>query len=382
MRVLGRILIILVLVTALGAGFEQWYTSQNQYSNHWIDEFFHTIKGNPVTKVEAKPPQMSRQKEGPTAKVKVFPLKQDKIEDAITTYGMVIATPGESSSFSVPFESLVRKVFITVGQVVEAGAQLIEVVPSPETQFQLEKAKSQFNLAKNQLDLMRKRIKMQLATRQNLLNAEQQLQISELRLKNLQNRNSGVPYKLFAKSSSVVSQVMVRQGQILPAGAILLETIDQNKISVQVGIEIEDIAYLKTGQKVRLYPVNAPDGHFIKGHIRMISQRVDPKTRLTNVLIMPEPGTRMLLNQYVRGEIAIKSHQSLVIPRSAVLPEDDHYILYLIKDNHAIKRKVTIGLDNDRVFEVFGEGLSAGLQVVVVGNSQLQDGMAVEIESN
>jgi membrane fusion protein, multidrug efflux system len=382
MKILGRILVVLFLVTVLGAGFGRWYTSQNQYSNHWVDEFLHTIKSKPITKIEAESPQINRKEEGPTAKVKVVLLKRGKIEDTVTTFGVVIATPGESSSFSVPFECLVRKVFITVGQVVEAGTRLMEVGPSPETRFQLDKAKSQFNLAKSQLKLMRKRIKMQLATRQNLLNAEQQLQISELRLKNLQSRSSGNPYKLFAKTSGVVSQIMVRQGQILPAGAILLETIDQNKISVQLGIEIEDVTYLKTGQKVRLYPVNAPDGHFIKGHIRLISQRVNPKTRLTNVLVTPEPGTRMLLNQYVRGEIAIKSHQSLIIPRNAVLPEGDHYILYLIKDNHAIKRKVAVGLDNDRMFEIFGEGLSEGLQVVIVGNSQLQDGMTVEVESN
>ncbi|MFQ5674115.1 MAG: efflux RND transporter periplasmic adaptor subunit [Nitrospinales bacterium] len=373
---------MVVLAVVLGAGFDHWYTSQDQYSNRWLDGIFRAIEGKPTVKVEAESSQPGKKKREPTAKVKVVTLKRGKIEDAITAYGVVIATPGESNSFSVPFECRVWKVFITVGQVVEADDPLMEVGPSPETQFQLDKAKSQFHLAKSQLKIMRKRIKMQLATRQNLLSAEQQLQISELRLKNLQSRSSGDSYKLFAKASGVVSQIMVRQGQILPAGAILLQTIDQSKISVQLGIEIEDIIHLQTGQEVRLYPVNAADGHFVKGYIRLISQHVNPKTRLANVLVSPESGTRMLLNEYVRGEIVIEAHQSLIIPRGAVLPEGDHHILYLIKGNRATKRKATIGLDNDRMFEVFGEGLSEGMEVVVVGNSQLQDGMAVEVESN
>ena len=258
----------------------------------------------------------------------------------------------------------------------------MEVEPSPETQFQLDQAKSQFKLAKSQLGIMRKRIKMQLATRQNLLNAEQQLQISELRLKNLQSRSNGDPFKILSKASGVVSQIIVKQGQILPAGAILLETIDQNKISVQLGIEIEDVSHLKIGQEVRLYSVNAPDGHFVKSHVWLISQHINPKTRLINILVKPEAGVRMSLNEYMRGEIVIESHQSLVVPRSAVLPEDGYYVLYLVKEGHAIKRKVNIGLDNDQMFEIFGEDLSEGLEVVVVGNSQLQDGMMVEIESN
>ncbi len=381
MKVLGCILVVLLSVMS-GAGFERWYTSQDQYSNQWLDKIFQAIEGDPIIKVETESPQPGKQLEGPIAKVQVVSLKRGKIEDMTSTYGVVIATPGESNNFSVPFECRVRKVFITVGQVVEPNTPLMEVEPSPETQFQLDQAKSQFKLAKSQLGIMRKRIKMQLATRQNLLNAEQQLQISELRLKNLQSRSNGDPFKILSKASGVVSQIIVKQGQILPAGAILLETIDQNKISVQLGIEIEDVSHLKIGQEVRLYSVNAPDGHFVKSHVWLISQHINPKTRLINILVKPEAGVRMSLNEYMRGEIVIESHQSLVVPRSAVLPEDGYYVLYLVKEGHAIKRKVNIGLDNDQMFEIFGEDLSEGLEVVVVGNSQLQDGMMVEIESN
>ena len=47
-----------------------------------------------------------------------------------------------------------------------------------------------------------------------------------------------------------------------------------------------------------------------------------------------------MLNEYVRGEIVIAAEDSLVAPRSAVLPEEDHYVLFTVEQDRAVKHTV------------------------------------------
>jgi hypothetical protein len=69
----------------------------------------------------------------------------------------------------------------------------------------------------------------------------------------------------------------------------------------------------------------------------------------------------------------------LIVPRDAVLPEEGgEYVLYTVKDDHAVKRTVRVGLDDGRDVQVIGEDLKEGELVVVSGNYELEDQMSVK----
>jgi multidrug efflux pump subunit AcrA (membrane-fusion protein) len=70
----------------------------------------------------------------------------------------------------------------------------------------------------------------------------------------------------------------------------------------------------------------------------------------------------------------------MVVPSNAVLPEDDHYVLFIVQNGRALKRIVTPGLENHTRIEVAGKGLNLGDLVVDIGNYELEDGMAVQAE--
>ena len=314
------------------------------------------------------------------AKIGVTTLHRDQITETIAAYGTVVAAPGETETFSVPFECRVRKVLVTAGLAIAQDTALLEIEPSPDTALQLAEARSEQDSAGNALQLVEQRVAMKLATRQDLLQAQQRLHDAQLRLTSLKDRGIDGTRTIRATASGVVSRIAVQPGAIVPAGMALVETIGQDQITVRIGVEDEDVVHLEPGQVVHILPVNAADGRAVDGQIHLITHQVNPQTRLVDVFVSSAAGARLLLNEYVEARIAIAAHDALVVPRAAVLPEDGQYVLYTVADGRAVRHVVTIGVENATEMEVAGDGLQEGQAVVVVGNSELNDGMAVATE--
>ncbi len=125
------------------------------------------------------------------------------------------------------------------------------------------------------------------------------------------------------------------------------------------------------------YQVQLPAAKPIEGHVRLITQRVDPETRLVDVYVTLPNDTHLMLDAYLRVELKTLAHETLVAPRGAVLPTGDGNVLFTVKDNHAVRHVVQIGIQSGRDTEVIANDLKPGDEVVVRGNYELSDGMAV-----
>ena len=88
----------------------------------------------------------------------------------------------------------------------------------------------------------------------------------------------------------------------------------------------------------------------------------------------------MPLDGYVRGELMIAGADGLVVPRSAVLPDDEGFSMFTVDQGKAVEHKVSIAGEDDQSAEITGEGLAEGQAVVAVGNMELEDGMSVKVE--
>jgi multidrug efflux pump subunit AcrA (membrane-fusion protein) len=109
---------------------------------------------------------------------------------------------------------------------------------------------------------------------------------------------------------------------------------------------------------------------------------VDPATRLVDVIVTPSPDSKLLLESFVSGRMGKPSSSAdgLLVPREAVLPDEDGgFTLFTIKDGHAVKHSVKVGIENDREAIVESNDLKEGDIVATVGNYELQDGMAVQL---
>jgi len=320
------------------------------------------------------------EEQGPVASVQVTELQRKRIEETLDIYGVVIVAPGKSQTFSVPFECRVQKVLVTEGQRVSAKTPLLIVEPSPDTELKYNEVKNQLNTARDQLKLTQNLVDLKLATRQDLATAEAEVHSLELKVKSYRNRGVDGARKIRSDEGGLVSIVHVQQGEIVPAGNVLLETVGEDDIQAQLGVESEDIGHMSENQKVLLHPVNMPGDSSISALITRVTHRVNPDTRLIDIYASPDQGGRLLLHDYVLGEIVVASAEALVAPRAAVLPEEGGYVLYTVEQGRARIHRVRIGLENRDGYEVIGADLHPGQQVVVVGNLELTDGMQVNVE--
>lgn len=314
-----------------------------------------------------------------TAQVKVAAIASTRITATAIAYGSVVARPGKSSTLSLPFECIVHHVLVAPGESVANGQPALEIAPSPATRLRIGQAKAALAAADEELQQTRARYDLKFATNQDLSQARKAADTARLEWENL----AGIENQtlVVAELPAIVGKVSVQDGQFVPAGQPLVELVPHDQIEVKFGVEPGDESYLKSGDTVKLFRVGNAPTPAIDGKIRLVTHRISPDTQLVDVYVTPPPGTSLLLDDYFRGELNTASSVGLVVPRAAVLPEGDTNVLFTVNNGHAVRHAVQVGLKTAQQVEVGGSGLQAGQPIVVIGNHELSDGMAVTLAS-
>jgi hypothetical protein len=97
-------------------------------------------------------------------------------------------------------------------------------------------------------------------------------------------------------------------------------------------------------------------------------------------MVLLPPGVRLLLDSFVVAKMPRISATGLVVPREAVLPGEDGSTLFTVKDGKAVKHKVKVGIENDEQVQIIADDVAEGDLAVIVGNYELEDGMAVKVQ--
>lgn len=334
-------------------------------------------RSDPISQDASVPPK-AQPSDGPVASVKTAPIKKGTVAEDITVYGTIVPAAGAVQTVSVSFESRIRRVLATEGQKVSRGDALLEIEPSPDSSLQIQQARNDYESAKQALQHMQQRFDLKLATKDQLLQTRQALEQAQAKLESMRRRGIDGLRTIHADVAGLISKVSVQEGAIVPAGSPMIEMVAQNRLEVRLGVEPEDIDKVKLGQEVSLTRVNIPRSDRVTGRIRKISRAANATTRLVEVFVDLPSSSRFLLGEYILGRITVASTQGLIMPRSAVLPQEDHYVVFTVKDNRAKKHTVRIGLQNEREVEVIAPDLQPGDPVVTLGNHELKDGMAVK----
>ena len=315
--------------------------------------------------------------EGPVASVETAPVERKAVSEKVIAYGSVIAQPGKTHTVSVAFESRINHVLVAAGQLVGLDDPLLEIEASPATDLLLRQAQNTLEVAQRELTQTQERFNLKLATNQELNQAQKAARDAELQLQAFQQEGARSNGPLRAKTPGVVATVAAQDGQIAAAGSALVEIVASDEIEVKLGIEAQDAATFEAGQPIALFPVNQSSNP-VKGTVRLVTQRINPATRLVDVYVSLPPSSGLLLDGYVRAEIEKSVKDALIVPRSAILPGEGAYTVFTIRDGHAIKHTVATGLETDREVQINASDLREGDTVVTDGNYELEDGMAVE----
>jgi membrane fusion protein (multidrug efflux system) len=333
-----------------------------------------------LTREHHAPSEQSSEAEiSPVASVETAPIERKTISEKVIAYGSVIAQPGKTHAVSVAFECRIIHVLVAAGQLVGIDDPLVEIEASPASDLLLRQAQNTLEGAQRELTQTQDRFNLKLATNQELNQARKAARDAELQLEAFQQEGVESRGSLRAKTPGIVATVAAQDGQIVAAGTALVEIVASDEIEVKLGIEAPDAATLKVGQPIALFPVNQAPSETVEGTVRLVTQRINPAARLVDVYVALPSSSGLLLDGYVRAEIEKSVKDALVVPRTAILPEEGAYALFTIRDGHATKHTVETGLETDTEVQIKSSDLRDGDAVVTNGNYELEEGMSVEV---
>lgn len=157
----------------------------------------------------------------------------------------------------------------------------------------------------------------------------------------------------------------------------LIVNIDE--VSVKIDVTEKDLPKVVKGQmgqvKVDAYPAET-----FQGRVSKVSPVIDLDTRTAPVWIsIDNSGHKLKPGMFARIKLAVGKHRGvLVILRDAIIGEDSQRYVFIVKENQAYKRKITLGLQSEDKFQVLN-GLSLGETVIIMAPSDLKDGHKVRV---
>ena len=168
----------------------------------------------------------------------------------------------------------------------------------------------------------------------------------------------------------------VSPGSLVNPGTIITTLDDASLIKLDFTVSETFIYMLEQGLEVTAKTAGLPDREF-RGKVTNLDSRVDPVTRsiavraeIPNENGQLRPG--MFMTVVLRGE----PRNTLLIPESAIVPEQGKTFVFIVAGNVAKRRDVTIGQRRPGYVEVLS-GVEEGERVIVEGTQSVRDGDTV-----
>lgn len=158
----------------------------------------------------------------------------------------------------------------------------------------------------------------------------------------------------------------------------VIDGADQMKVTVSVSEAL--VPKLSIGDSADV-SVSAANETFTAA-IRSVERAANAQTKLyTVVLTVPSTASGLLSGMF--ADVTFRtdtSSNTIVVPSEAILTSGETQYVFVVEENTAKYIEVTTGLTGNGVTEVIS-GLTAGQQLVTVGQAYLEDGAAVRIVS-
>lgn len=317
----------------------------------------------------------------PSVLVRTAPLEKGRVLTTISSYGTAAIDPRQTVTVSFPRAGRVTRLLVAPGQVVRSGEPLLAFETDPSALLAFRQASSGLDLARAELARTETMVAQKLATQSQLASARKAAADAEATLEAQRTLGTGrLRERGVAPFAGIVTAVQAKEGDQVAAGAPLLQLSRRGALTVLLGVEPEHSARITAGMPVRMVSVFDPRQEFA-GRVREVHGVVDPQTRLVEVVVgvSGRGATRLIPGSRLRGEITVTAGSGWLVPRSAVLRDAQGAYLYQADRGRARRIRVATGVERDGSIEVRGR-LDPRLKVVVLGNYELSDGMALREE--
>ena len=179
--------------------------------------------------------------------------------------------------------------------------------------------------------------------------------------------------------SGRVNHLFVDEGEFVNRGEPMIDLVNVSRIRINVNVPELDVQFLKPLQKAKV-TVDAFGDRTFDGTVDFVAYKADPATKTFHVRVLidnPEQEIRpgMIARvAFVRRVLP----DALVAPLFALVDKGGERLLFVEEDGIAHARTVTIGvIEGDKVQIL--QGLEAGDRLIVVGQTEVEEGMRVTI---
>lgn len=184
--------------------------------------------------------------------------------------------------------------------------------------------------------------------------------------------------RIRAPFDGVVTEKLVSLGAMVSFGVPVVHLISLDDLKIVVNVNEKDILQVKPGDAVEVRS-DVAGGGALTGKVRSISPQASSAQNFPVEITVRNPAQHPLLDgMSVTVGFRFGARSVAVIPRAALVGSVQSPQVYLVRDGHARLAALKVGSEFGTDLEVLG-GLSAADQVVVSGQNNLQDGVAVDV---
>lgn len=165
-------------------------------------------------------------------------------------------------------------------------------------------------------------------------------------------------YTISAPFTGEIIESNIKPGTLVMSGQKLGEFVNTNAYDLVVGIDLNNLAGIKVGNKVNVYSNNT-NGNW-SGSVRRISKKVDTETQMVNVYIAVL-GSDLKEGMFLNADIQLKRDVfGIEIPRKLLV--DSEYVFTVSK---GIINQQKVSIVQKKEDAVVIEGLQDGVQLVL-----------------
>jgi RND family efflux transporter MFP subunit len=312
------------------------------------------------------------------AAVKVQDPKRGSIPELIFAYGTATPTSSATQTASFQRDGMVSELYVEVGDQFKMGDKLLDFGASPAAVVAYEQAKTTEAIKKRTLERKQQLFKQQLATRDDVDNAEKDLSDAQLTREMYEKIGSVKPSEILtAPFDGVVTAISVSKGDRIAAGAPLMTLSRTDHIILSVGIEASALDKVKPDLPVHLTSL-LPGRKPSDGKVKRIGVAIDMKTRQVPVFIELADGMALSGENFKAG-IEVGKFQGWVVPRDSIGSNSKGTFVYQIDEGHAKRVYVNVVGSVGKNSVIDGD-IDSQKEIILSGNYQVDDGDAVRPE--
>lgn len=180
--------------------------------------------------------------------------------------------------------------------------------------------------------------------------------------------------------NGVVGTIALSLGETSNPASVAAIVSDTGQLEVEVMVSEDEVSFIQNGSQVKVY-INAVQADPFPGQVSSVATVADPVKHNYEVKVsLPNQDGRIKSGMFAEVYIDTQRNKDVIaVPLESVIPKSGRSIVYTVdQDGRARPVEVVTGIKNDQYIEIVS-GLTAGQEVIVKGNTLVNDGTLVKV---